>query len=557
MSEAVTIGTAQTGELAPLPTTIGIGLDVGALVGSHLGIVANSGGGKSGLLRKVLEATHGRIQHIILDSEDEFYTLRERFEYVIAGGEGGDAPAQPGNAADLARAALAHGFSLICQINDLGRDGAAEFVDNFLGAMISAPRELWRPCLIVIDEAQRYPAETLQQLTEAGRKRGFTAVIATQRLPKLDANVRGDINNWMMGRVGQALDKRHIADQLGMTPAQMRDALDLEVRHFWAFGPAISREPVLFRVGDVETTMVRPGQLRPVTPPPPEALREIMAGLKVPEPEADPERIAAMMAPPPEETAASCAEKAALRERIAELEAQIDEFTIERAVGQQQIDDLIVERDGLRAAIAAFSAAVGRVPVAVHDEPRLPLPAPKPAREVVVADPKPTRQAVVARDGASIPASQQRVLDAIAWWAAIGVKPVERNRAAVIAGLSPKASTFGVYVSKLAQAGLVDTTQPGSVALTPEGKAIANDPGKVDRSDVAKQARSMLKPAAANVLDHIVARYPEWIARGDLADLAGLSRTASTLGVYISESSKLGFVETKPGMVRAADWMMP
>lgn len=157
----------------------------------------------------------------------------------------------------------------------------------------------------------------------------------------------------------------------------------------------------------------------------------------------------------------------------------------------------------------------------------------------------------------SVPASQQRVLDAIAWWEAIGIKPVARHRASVIAGLSPKASTFGVYVSKLAQAGLVDTSTPGSVALTDAGRAAANNPGKINRRDVVLQARAMLKPAAANVFDEIVARYPNWIERGDLADIVGLSRTASTLGVYISESSKLGFVETRPGVVRAAEWMMP
>jgi DNA helicase HerA-like ATPase len=59
-------------------------IDLDRLVGSHLGIVANAGGGKSGLIRRLLEQTHGRIQHIVLDIEDEFYSLRERYDYVIA-----------------------------------------------------------------------------------------------------------------------------------------------------------------------------------------------------------------------------------------------------------------------------------------------------------------------------------------------------------------------------------------------------------------------------------------------------------------------------------------
>lgn len=156
-----------------------------------------------------------------------------------------------------------------------------------------------------------------------------------------------------------------------------------------------------------------------------------------------------------------------------------------------------------------------------------------------------------------IPASQQRVLDAIAWWRAIGIDPVERNRASVIAGLSPRASTFGVYVSKLAAAALVDTSTPGMVSLTDAGWEKARPPGTVDRREVVNQARSMLSPAASSVFDKIVAHYPRWVGRGALADECGLSRTASTLGVYISKASGLGFVETRPGEVRAADWMMP
>lgn len=542
MSEAVTIGTAQTGDVA---------LDVGALVGSHLGIVANSGGGKSGLLRKVLEATHGQIQHIILDSEDEFYTLRERFEYVIAGGEGGDAPAKPANAAELAVTALTHGFSLICQINDLGRDGAVEFVDRFLAAMISAPRELWRPCLIVIDEAQRFPPETLQQLTEAGRKRGFTAVIATQRLPKLNANIRGDINNWMMGRVGQALDKRHIADQLGMTPTQMRDALDLPPRCFWAFGPAIAREPVLFRVGDVETTMLRPGGLRPTTPPPPEALREIMAGLKVPEAADD-------TAQTSENYSGSIPE--AIRERdqrIAELETQIGVFAIERAVGQQQIDDLIVERDGLRAAIAGFNAAIGKVPVAAHDEPRLDLPMPStcaPDAAVVAPTPKhvpaPRKQGVGPDD---LTNGARKMVDTLAKYHPRGLP---EQQLAAIAKVSTKSSLWPTNWSSFQNCTLVQHVG-GLWRLNEQGIAHYGVEGQPDDPDaILRFWQSALLPSVGKMLGVIAAAKGKWLDRDTIADHAGISRTSSGLGSGLKELRDNGLILGDGKTFRAAEVLL-
>lgn len=274
------LGTTLTGD--PLH------LDVDALIGSHLLIAANSGGGKSGAIRKLLEVTHGRVQHLILDAEDEFYTLRERYDYVIAGGDGGDTPATVANAAGLARASLQHGFSLIAQINDLGED-AAEFIAAFLDSLLTAPRALWRPLLVVIDEAQRFAPSagsaeatgSMKGLLQRGRKRGFTAVLATTRVSELHPGVRGLCNNWLLGLVGQALDRRTAADQLGFrsNSAEAKGLQQLERRQFWGFGPALSRQPVLFRVGDVETTPVRPGQAKVATPPAPEALREILSGL--------------------------------------------------------------------------------------------------------------------------------------------------------------------------------------------------------------------------------------------------------------------------------------
>jgi hypothetical protein len=35
----------------------------------------------------MLESTHGRMQHFVLDVEDELFTLRERFDYVLIGGD--------------------------------------------------------------------------------------------------------------------------------------------------------------------------------------------------------------------------------------------------------------------------------------------------------------------------------------------------------------------------------------------------------------------------------------------------------------------------------------
>lgn len=289
-------GETQTGILGATSAGEEVHVNLSALIGSHACIVANSGGGKSGLIRRLVETVYGRVQIIMLDGEDEFYTLRERYSFVIAGGEGGDVPAKVTNAKDLAIGALTHGFSLICQLNDLGHAGAPQFILDFLTALVDSPRALWHPVLIVVDETQRYAPRIgssvatagIQDLLSRGRKRGFTAVLAGTKLTDIDPSVRGGVNNWMFGRVGQALDRNTMADALGFTPKEGRDRLRaMPTRQFWGFGPAISDEPILFRVADVETTPIHAGQAKVPTPPAPEALREILSGLAKPEPEED------------------------------------------------------------------------------------------------------------------------------------------------------------------------------------------------------------------------------------------------------------------------------
>ena len=82
----ITLGTDTTGKR--------VRLDTERLVTSRMLLQANSGGGKSWAIRRLLEQTHGKIQQLVIDPEGEFYTLREKNDYVLAG-KGGDCPAGP------------------------------------------------------------------------------------------------------------------------------------------------------------------------------------------------------------------------------------------------------------------------------------------------------------------------------------------------------------------------------------------------------------------------------------------------------------------------------
>jgi hypothetical protein len=74
-----------------------------ALVDTRLLIQANSGGGKSWLLRLIAE--RAGIQTIVLDNEGEFASLREAVDMLLVGASG-ELPANPRHAALLARRLL-------------------------------------------------------------------------------------------------------------------------------------------------------------------------------------------------------------------------------------------------------------------------------------------------------------------------------------------------------------------------------------------------------------------------------------------------------------------
>src|SRR3990167_1215665 len=93
-------------------------IDLPKLLESRLLVQANSGGGKSWLLRRLLEQSHGQVQQIIIDLEGEFSTLREQYDYILVGKDG-DIPTSTRSAALLARKLLELGASAIIDLYEL------------------------------------------------------------------------------------------------------------------------------------------------------------------------------------------------------------------------------------------------------------------------------------------------------------------------------------------------------------------------------------------------------------------------------------------------------
>jgi len=272
----------------------GVHVDVQTLIDGRALIQANSGGGKSYAIRKLCEITYGHAQQIILDVEGEFYTLREKYDYVLAGKDG-DCPATVESAAILARRLLELGTSCIVDIYELGAK-RAQFTAHFIDAIMSAPRALWHDLILVVDEANKFcpedtkernatrgkdihgkewnSAESIIDLMTRGRKRGFCGVLATQRLSALDKNAAAECNNVLIGRCTLDVDIDRAAKRMGMKSVVAQNELPmLAAGMFYAMGPAfeidwaVSQRVAKIQVGTVVTTHPKRGQKVPIPPP--------------------------------------------------------------------------------------------------------------------------------------------------------------------------------------------------------------------------------------------------------------------------------------------------
>jgi DNA helicase HerA-like ATPase len=224
-------------------------IDLGRLLETRMLVQANSGGGKSWALRRILEQTAPMVQQLVIDPEGEFATLREKFDYVICAPHDADAIASPRTAALLARRLLETGVSAILDIYDLKAHERQLFVERFLTALVNAPKALWHPVLIVLDEAHVFAPEkgssestgAVIDVATRGRKRGQSLIVATQRLAKLHKDVAAEMLNKLIGRTGLDVDVKRAADELGMTPREAMEQLrPLSPGEFYLFGPALS-----------------------------------------------------------------------------------------------------------------------------------------------------------------------------------------------------------------------------------------------------------------------------------------------------------------------------
>jgi hypothetical protein len=554
-----------------------IGVDVDRLVASRMLVQANSGGGKSRALRQLLEETHGTVQHLVLDTEGEFPSLREKFDYVLAGKEG-DVPATPKTARLLCRRLVELSASAVIDLYDLSLQERREYVRLFLTELMALPRALWRPILVVIDEAHVYVPERgsgESQATEAvitlctqGRKRGYCAVLATQRISKLHKDAAAELLNKLIGRTGLDVDMKRAGDELGLDKDARRSLARLAPGEFYAYGPAIANEIQVVRTGAVQTTHPEAGRLGAAPPPAPTKVRALLAQF------ADLPKEAEEEAQTVEDLRRQLRDSHAKVRKLEKTGAVIEKpvadpqaiaAAVEKARGQwtgelrrlvskdmvmlgRALDNLKGESVQLEARVATASAAYLALDVDLNPDAKLgkapPIEAPAVATRSAYVPPAPPRTAAPVEPAEGLSRPQQRMLNALASLTALGLARVPRGTVAVLSDQSPRSSGFEKNMGTLRSRGLIRYPDADSMALTDDGSRVGQaDATVTSRADLHAAWSEKLSGPQWKMCKALISVYPDAMDRGALAAESGQSLTSSGFEKNLGTLRSLGLVD--------------
>lgn len=535
--------------MKPVRLAPDVALDPMKLVDSRWLVCANSGAGKSYLLRLFCEQVVDRIPTIILDREGEFGTLREKHDVVLVG-RGGEVETAVATAAKLARKLAELRVSAVIDLYDLRKPEKRKFVRLFLEALLALPRKLWAPTFVIIDEAHEFAPEAGRDaesrdaviaLMDQGRKRGLGGILATQRLSKLAKDAAGEANNLCIGRFAQDLDLRRASDLLGFAGrsewATMRDSKPGE---FYAVGPAFAHTGVArFKSDQAQTTHARAGQRYQVEPP-----RPSNAILKV----------APELADLKQQVEAEVNELEVLRERVNVLQqenrklaqARPDTREIDARAGAHALRDAVLPKlDELDAACRALRSAIGAPP---------PSPAPRreaaPLRAAPAPAPAPRRAIAAASDGGELgDGGMRRMMIALAQHP----DGLDRTALGLLAGLSAQSGTFSTYLGRLRARGWVDADRSRLIATEAGVRALGHfEPLPTGSGLVDYWLKWVGQGGERRMLEVLVDAGDHGLSRNELAAAAGLAPASGTFSTYLGRLRRVNLIEGRDRLRAAA-----
>jgi len=551
-----------------------VAMDLDVLIRTRLLIQANSGKGKSWLLRRIAEQLFGKVQVIIIDPEGEFATLRERFDYVLVG-KGGETAAHPRIAAMTAQRLLELRACAVIDLYEMKPSERHSYVRLFLDAMIDAPKKLWHPVVVILDEAHVYcpekgageseAAEAVIGMATRGRKRGYCLIPATQRLGKFRKDAAAEMLNVAIGGTFIDIDRKRAADALGVYGHDVNPFFDeirlLERGNFYCLGPAISDTRILVKIGPVETTHPEAGSAKHAAeaPPTPDKIKALLPRLAdlpkeaeekaktVSDLQAQIRQLKADLKARPIEAASSAPDDRAIQRAIKAATEPLRKQLTEMQRNAVRVKTALAQAQGVIEAtiktVIPDSLSVAITPPTIVTRQ---LDRPIPARPI----------AMESVDG-ELSGPERRILQAMSELASIGKTSPAKNMVAAWSSYSPIGGAFGNPIGKLRSRGLIDYPSAGVITLTEAGRQIIGHVEPPDEQEIWRRIEATCTGPEQKILRALIDNAgQEEISKTELAEKSGYSPIGGAFGNPIGALRTKGLLDyPRQGFVKAADWL--
>jgi hypothetical protein len=154
---------------------------------------------------------------------------------------------------------------------------------------------------------------------------------------------------------------------------------------------------------------------------------------------------------------------------------------------------------------------------------------------------------------------QQRLIDAIAWWMAVGIDDPARVQVGFIAGYTASSGTFRTLLSECRKHELIDYGGNGQVFLTVLGGNLANRPKTPGGLlELHRRVRERLTGPQQKVFDVLVGAGGAAIPREVVASKANYEVTSGTFRTLLSECRSLGLLHyPSTSTVQASSVLFP
>lgn len=164
----------------------------------------------------------------------------------------------------------------------------------------------------------------------------------------------------------------------------------------------------------------------------------------------------------------------------------------------------------------------------------------------------------LARAGQNLKTPHQKLVNAVAWWAVVGINRPTRAQVAAIAGYTPTGGTWRNLMSECRTAGLIEY-DGDAIYPTGDGWLVAELPDKpASLNALHRRVLDNLSVPQGKVLGSLFAHKTAAMPRDHIAALNGYEATGGTWRNLVSELKTLGMI-TYPNKktMAAAAWLFP